>query len=103
MRGILLQFRGGSNPGQGWCHRVPGLEQHGSRVGAIQFQSRSETTFQVAIRGTCSDQRRPTLVNPTTLGVGTRGRQRQSRAAPALHDAQSTLVVIARTTVVKKD
>jgi len=96
---------------------VPGLEQHGSRVGAtiqskvgsIQFhggsnpvQGQSETTFQVAILGSVRDQRRSTLVNPTTLGV-IRVRQRQSRVTPALHDEQSTLVVIARTTVVQRD
>ena len=93
---------------------VPGLEQHCSKV---QFQGginpvpgginpvpgRSGTTFQVAIRGICSSQRRPTLVNPTTLGVGTRVRQRQSPVTPAIHDEQSTLVVIARTTVVQRD
>ena len=97
-----VQFRGGSNPGQCRSHRVPGLEQHRSKVGAIQSQGRS-TTFQVAIRGIYSSQRWPTLVNPTTLGVGTRVRQRQSRATPALQDEQSTLVVIARTTVMQRD
>ena len=100
MRGILLQFQGGSNPFQGgintvprWEQSIPRWDQYSSKVGAIQarvgvihFQGRSETTFQGAIHRTCSSQRQPTLVNPTTLGVGTRVRQRQSRATPAIHD-----------------
>ena len=86
-----------------WNNPVPGLEQHNTRVGAIQSGVGARRLSKWAIRGTCSGQRRPTLVNPTTLGVGTRVRQRQSRAEPAIHDEQSTLVVIARTTVVKRD
>ena len=82
-----VQFQGGINPVPGGINPVPGW---------------SETTFQVAILGSVRDQRRPTLVNPTTLGV-IRVRQRQSRVTPALQDEQSTLVVIARTTVVQRD
>ena len=98
MRGILLQFRG----------TVPGLEPSSSQgtvprwEQSIEFQCWSETTFQVAILGSGWDQRRPALVNPTTLGV-IRVRQRQSRVTPAIHDEQSTLVVIARTTVVQRE
>ena len=86
---------------------VPGLEPSSSQgtvprwEQSIEFQGWSETTFQVAILGSVRDQRRPTLVNPTTLGV-IRVRQRLPRVTPALQDEQSTLVVIARTTVVQK-
>ena len=80
-----IQARVGVIEFQGWSNTVPGLEQSSSRVGARRL---SKWQSVGPVRG----QRRPTLVNPTTLGVGTRGRQRQSRAAPALHDAQSTLV-----------